>query len=72
VPRARISFEAGEFRWTYSDIQETGSYTCADGQLIATRLDGSVIPASYDPVTGILTFDGARYGDPREFPDADQ
>ncbi len=69
--RSRISFEAGEFRWTYSDIQETGTYTCVDGQLIAKRLDGSLIPASYDPVTGILTFDGAPYGDPREFPDAD-
>lgn len=69
--RAGISFEGGDFHWSYSDVQETGSTTCADGRIIATRVDGSVILGFYDPVMGTLTWEGARYGDPREFPDAD-
>ena len=69
--RAAISFDGGTFRWSYSDVEETGSYTCTEGQIIATRFDGSAILGFYDPVTGTLTWDRAQYGDPREFPDAD-
>ena len=69
--RAGISFEGGDFHWSYSDVVETGSYTCAEGRIIATRVDGSAILGFYDPVMGTLTWERACYGDPREFPDAD-
>jgi hypothetical protein len=69
--RAGISFDGGEFRWRYSDVVETGSYACDQGRIIGTRSDGSGIHGYYDSVMGILTWEGAQYGDPREFPDAD-
>lgn len=69
--RAGISFEGGNFHWSYSDVVETGAYTCAEGRIIATRSDGSAILVSYEPVMGLLTWDGARYGDHREFPATD-
>lgn len=69
--RASISFELGEFHWSHSDVIETGAYTCVEGRFTATRSDGSEMLAAFDPLTGILTWGSAAYGDSREFPDAD-
>lgn len=49
----------GEFIWMYSDIGEAGTYTCENG--IITLTSGQDVAQSYDPVTGVLTWDDVDY-----------
>lgn len=51
--------EDGSYSWLYSDIGEGGTYTCSGGVL--TVDDGTGIQASYDPNTGMLTWEDIEY-----------
>jgi hypothetical protein len=55
-----VSFEGGGFSWSYSDVVETGTYECDDGEITASG-NGSTYQGSYDPDTGTLTWDGFDY-----------
>ena len=55
-----ISFTAAEYTWLYSDIKESGRYTCAQGELVSTTSSRS-IAGSYDADTGRLIWDGISY-----------
>lgn len=55
----QIAFEVdGDYLWQYSDIGQGGTYTCEGAVL---TLDDPAIGTSYDPATGILTWDGVEY-----------
>jgi hypothetical protein len=51
--------EDGDYLWQYSDVGQGGTYTC-EGGVISVDNDPD-LEASYDPVTGILTWDGVEY-----------
>lgn len=51
-----ITFTAGDWEWAYSDVIETGTYTCSGNDI-----DGGTYGGSLDPTTGILTWEGAEY-----------
>ena len=57
----RIMFGAGgtTFTWQYSDVGETGNYSCT-ANAITTRSQRNVT-GSYDPFTMRLTWDGVVY-----------
>lgn len=55
----QITFEGdGSYLWQYSDIGQGGTYSCEDGVLTP---DDPGLAATYDPATGILTWDGVEY-----------
>lgn len=49
----------GEYLWMHSDVGEGGNYACIDG--VITLDNDPTHSASYDPDTGILTWDGIEY-----------
>ncbi len=51
-----ISFTAGGWEWNHSDVQESGRYTCT-----GFDIDGGTYSGWLDPMTGILTWEGAEY-----------
>jgi len=54
-----ITFEeSGDFLWQYSDVGQGGTYTCGGGVL---NVDDPGIEVSYDPETGVLTWEGVEY-----------
>ena len=55
-----IEFLAGVFLWNYSDVGETGSYTC-DGNRILGKAGQRELEGSLDRTTGELTWDGVAY-----------
>jgi hypothetical protein len=55
-----IEFLAGVFLWNYSDVGETGSYTC-DGDVVLGMPGSGEIQGSLDRTTGELTWDGVVY-----------
>ena len=50
--------EDGSFLWMEADFGQGGAYTCEGGVL---ALEGLEVDFSYDPATGILTWDGEPY-----------
>lgn len=50
--------EDGSYLWMYSDIGQGGDYVCEGGVLV---VDDPGLVVSYDPGTGILTWDGVEY-----------
>ncbi len=50
--------EDGSFLWVEGDFGQGGTYTCEGGVL---ALEGLDVDFSFDPATGILTWDGAEY-----------
>src|SRR5690606_6064044 len=55
-----IEFLAGVFLWNYSDVGETGSYTC-DGDSVFGTAGQRELEGSLDGTTGELTWDGVVY-----------
>lgn len=55
-----IEFLAGVFLWSYSDIGETGSYTC-EGDDIIGMAGGREVQGFLDRTSGELTWDGVLY-----------
>ncbi len=51
--------ESGGYLWMHSDLGEGGPYTCEGGAITVGNNPG--LEASYDPRTGILTWDGVDY-----------
>ena len=58
-----IEFAAGTFDWYYSDVGESGTYTCDDMMMIrgTTSAGGDEYTGSYEAATGQLTWDGLAY-----------
>ena len=56
-----LSFRYGTYIDTQSDSFTPGSYVCRFGRIFASSSAGEQISASYDPFTGVLTWDGALY-----------
>lgn len=55
-----VAFEEdGDYLWQYSDLGEGGSYACEAG--VITVLNNPGLDVSYDPASGILTWDGVEY-----------
>ena len=53
----------GSFEWYYSDVVESGSWTC-DGEIVTgTGVGGRSIPGSFDVGTELLTWDGIDYSE---------
>jgi hypothetical protein len=59
----RVSFSAGAYTWSHSDVVEVGAYSCDGATITATRAGASTTPllGRLDPQTGQLTWDGATY-----------
>jgi len=61
-----ISFEDGGYQYSYSDVVESGSYSCTVED-DAASLEGShgesdsTYSGTYDPEAGVLEWDGVRY-----------
>lgn len=51
--------ENGDYLWQYSDVGQGGTYTCEDG--VITVGNDPALEVSYDPASGILTWDGVEY-----------
>jgi hypothetical protein len=47
----------GTFSWTYTDVSQDGTWTCADG--VVTGADGET--GWYEPDAGELVWEGVRY-----------
>jgi hypothetical protein len=57
-----VSFAAdGTFSWMYSDLGDSGTWSCSEGELSAQRGGGQAISVSFDAGTGVLTWDGVAY-----------
>ena len=52
----RVRFSNGRWDWGHSDVTETGNYTCNGTSIVGGRYSGSL-----DPMTGVLTWEGAEY-----------
>lgn len=59
----RVSFGDGTYSWAYSDVMETGAYSCDGATITTTRNATSTAPLLgwLDFQTGRLTWDGATY-----------
>jgi len=59
----RVSFTDGIYSWSYSDVIETGSYSCDGATITTARNVASTTPLLgwLDFQTGQLTWDGATY-----------
>lgn len=55
-----ITFRENKFEWGYSDVSESGTYTCKNNVLYAQAYNRS-ITAHYDGSKKILTWDGVEY-----------
>ncbi len=55
-----IQFAGGEFNWQYSDVGQSGTYTC-DGFSLTGTSGGAVYSGQIDPETWALTWDGISY-----------
>lgn len=51
--------EDGDYLWQYSDVGQGGTYTCEGG--VITVGNDPMLDASYEPASGILTWDGVEY-----------
>jgi hypothetical protein len=62
----QVRFGDGEYSYTHTDVVETGSYACTVADDEAT-VDASAsatdvtYTGTYDPESGVLTWDGVRY-----------
>lgn len=56
----QISFADGRFSWSYSDVMESGLYTC-DGATITSVQSERNYMGTIDPGTGRLTWQGIEY-----------
>jgi len=56
-----ISFAEGQFEWMYTDIAESGTYTCQGLEVLGLGAGDRDLVGSYDSQTGILTWDGVQY-----------
>ena len=56
----QISFADGRFNWSYSDVMESGPYTC-DGNTITAGQPNRDYTGTIDPATGRLTWQGIEY-----------
>ncbi len=52
----RIDFFRGRFDWSYSDVLESGDYTCTGDRVLSDRAEGQ-----WDPMTRSLIWDGVAY-----------
>ena len=60
-----IDFDKGTFTWSYSDVSQSGTYTCNNNTITAT-LPNQTIIATFD--NGILLWEGKTYiGGVRQF-----
>ncbi len=58
----KLRFEGGKFHWDYSDISESGDYTCEDGALTGkSPTFDRTYEGRYDDASGELTWDGVLY-----------
>lgn len=55
-----IGFRGNQFTWDYSDVQQSGTYTCTDGSIIAQAYKRT-IEGRIDAERKILTWDGIEY-----------
>lgn len=55
-----ITFQGNTFDWSYSDVVESGTYTCKSNVLQA-KLSNRSIAVHYDGKQEILTWDGIEY-----------
>jgi hypothetical protein len=55
-----VIFSDNTVEWAYSDIVETGTFTCENG-IINASINNREIEASYDEGSEILTWDGIEY-----------
>jgi hypothetical protein len=64
----QLSFQRGKFRWRYSDVSESGTYTFdarTNAVLGATGGRDQKIKGQLDRATGVLVWDGVRYQAPK-------
>jgi hypothetical protein len=60
--RWRVSFTATMFNWIYSDVAESGTYTCSRSMVTGQRFGGTnTVAGQYDPASQILTWNGLAY-----------
>jgi hypothetical protein len=62
--RWRLEFGTGaadQFLWQYSDIGDSGTYSCVGGRLIARTAGGRDIEAEFSAGSPSLTWDGVPY-----------
>jgi hypothetical protein len=60
----RLEFGTGaadQFLWQYSDIGDSGTYSCVGGRLIARTAGGRDIEAEFSAGSPSLTWDGVAY-----------
>jgi len=51
----------GTYSWSYSDVGQSGTYTCSGASVTGTRTGSPPVSGSYDAQTGQLTWDGVVY-----------
>jgi hypothetical protein len=56
-----IQFLAGVFLWSYSDVGETGSYTCEGDTIMGVASGQRALQGFLDRTTDELTWDGVVY-----------
>jgi hypothetical protein len=57
-----ITFAATTYSWRYSDVGESGSYTCVGNTVTGVRLSGpNTVTGQYDPATQTLTWNNVAY-----------
>ncbi len=52
----QINFVGGRFDWSYSDVFESGAYTCTGDRVLSDRVEGR-----WEPMTGSLIWDDVLY-----------
>jgi len=52
--------EDGTFAWNYSDIGQSGTYTC-EGGILEARIGADAVENSFDLESATLTWDGVEY-----------
>ena len=59
--RWSIAFMTSTFDWTYSDIGESGTYTCSGAMVTGHGAGSRTIAGQYDAASQTLTWDGVAY-----------
>ena len=60
--RWSVSFtEAGTFTWRYSDLGDTGTYTCNGSTVTGQRSGGNTINGQYMAASDTLFWNGVSY-----------
>lgn len=63
-----VTFTASEYSWRYSDVSESGTWTCANGAITGTLFNGDTRAGTF--ADGALTWQASAYaaGEPPEVP----